>query len=108
MGKEPTNAEASLWMRLRQRQVGGLKFRRQHIISHFIIDFYCPKAKLVIELDGAVHDGQSDYDQEREEVLKALGYGVLRFTNAELKEDPQLVWKSILDACKRRIDIREK
>ena len=58
MRKEPTNAEALLWVRLRKRQLDGLKFRRQHIVQYFIVDFYCPRVKLVIEIDGPVHDVQ--------------------------------------------------
>jgi len=108
MRKEPTNAEASLWTRLRKQQLGGLKFRRQHIIAHFIVDFYCPKAKFVIEMDGAVHDEQGEYDQEREKVLQELGYGVLRFTNAELEGNPELVVAGIYEACRRRIDLIEE
>jgi len=108
MRKEPTNAEASLWARLRKRQLAGLKFRRQHIITHFIVDFYCPKAKLAIEMDGAVHDEQGEYDQEREKILQELGYGVLRFTNAEVEDNPEQVAAGIYDAFRRRIDLVEE
>lgn len=109
MRKEPTHAEALLWERLRKRQLGGLKFRRQHIIEHFIVDFYCPRARLVIEVDGDVHAQQADYDRERDQVLSELGYAVVRFTNQDLEEDVEehdgLVAASIYDLCMRRIEM---
>jgi very-short-patch-repair endonuclease len=107
MRKQPTKAEASLWVRLRKRGLGGLKFRRQHIISRFIVDFYCPRAKLVIELDGAVHEVQVEYDQERRGVLQEMGYEVLRFKNDEVKENLEMVTACIYDTCRRRMELME-
>lgn len=80
----PTPAEQFLWMCLRKRQVEGFKFRRQHIIGSYIVDFYCPKAKLIIEVDGEIHLSQKEYDQERTQQLMALGYRLLRFTNKQI------------------------
>ena len=108
MRKEPTRAEALLWVHLRKKQVGGLKFRRQHIIEHFIVDFYCPKAKLVIEIDGPIHGEQEEYDKAREELLQDLGYGLLRFPNAEVENNPECVTASIYDLCMKRIDFKEE
>ena len=105
MRKEPTNAEASLWTRLCKRQLDGLKFRRQHIIQYFIVDFYCPKSKLVIEIDGPVHEVQEEYDQEREKILQELGYQVIRFKNSEVERNIDLLVASISDYCRRRIDL---
>ena len=105
MRKEPTNAEALLWTRLRKRQLDGRKFRRQHIIQYFIVDFYCPKTKLVVEIDGAVHDEQEEYDQEREKILQQLGYQVVRFKNSEVERNIDLVVASISDYCRRRVDL---
>ena len=62
MRKEPTKVEALLWNRLLKRQLGGLKFRRQHIIHHIIVDIYCPSMKLAIEIDGPVRDVQAELD----------------------------------------------
>jgi leucyl-tRNA synthetase len=84
MRQHPTGAEAVLWEKLRRKQLGGFRFRRQHIINTFIVDFYCSEAKLVIEIDGGIHKAQADYDQYREDVLSAMGYKVLRFTNEEV------------------------
>jgi adenine-specific DNA-methyltransferase len=78
-----TPAEEILWARLRGRRLAGLKFRRQHPIGPFVVDFCCPDRRLVIELDGAVHilPGQRQRDAEREALLAAAGYTILRFSN---------------------------
>jgi len=83
MRHEPTSAEDVLWQRLRNHQVAGLHFRRQHSIDRFIVDFYCAEARLVIEVDGASHAGPSS-DAERQASLEALGRRVLRFTDTEV------------------------
>ena len=103
MRNEPTRAEALLWEKLRKRQLRGLKFRRQHIIHAFIVDFYCPAAKLVIEINGSVHVGQEEYDQEREAHLTAMGYKVMRFINADVTGEIELVLADIFSACMGRI-----
>ena len=74
-----TPAEAALWKRLQKRQLEGRRFRRQHSVGPFILDFYCPEEKLAVELDGAVHDdpGRSEYDDERTASLQAHGSRVL-------------------------------
>jgi very-short-patch-repair endonuclease len=82
-----TPAEATLWEALRGRQLGGLKFRRQHPVGRFIVDFYCPSCKLVIEVDGSIHARQQAYDQVRTDQLQIFGYSVLRFTNDEVMND---------------------
>jgi very-short-patch-repair endonuclease len=81
-----TEAEELLWAELRNRKLNGLKFRRQHPIDKYIADFYCHERKLVIELDGAVHDAKenADYDKARTFELKDLGINVLRFRNDEV------------------------
>jgi very-short-patch-repair endonuclease len=79
-----TPAEVSLWNALRRRQLVGLKFRCQHPVGSFILDFYCPSCKLVIEVDGSIHHQQEGYDETRTEQLESFGYRVLRFTNAEV------------------------
>ena len=105
MRKEPTSAEALLWTRLRKKQLDGLKFRRQHIIHYFIVDFYCPTAKLAIEIDGPVHDEQEEYDEERDKILQELGYQVVRFKNADVERNLDEVVTRIYDLCRRRIDL---
>ncbi|MBK9746839.1 MAG: DUF559 domain-containing protein [Chloroflexi bacterium] len=79
----PTPAEDWLWQRLRDKQL-GYKIRRQQTIERFIVDFYCPDARLVIEVDGEVHQYQADEDAARQTYLEALGLRVLRFTNEQV------------------------
>jgi len=73
-----------LWRVLRDRQLSGLKFRRQHAIGPFVTDFCCSSCKLIVELDGAIHDHQGEQDQARTEYLQQLGYRVVRFRNEEV------------------------
>ena len=94
-----TDAERALWRHLRQRQIAGLKFRRQHPIDHYILDFVCLEARLVIELDGGRHADRQDEDQERTAWLGARGYRVLRFWNTEVLENPEGVLEVILRAA---------
>ena len=68
--KEPTRSEKLLWQELRNRKLEGRKFRRQRPVGPFVVDFYCREERLVIEIDGAVHGGQSAADQERQELLE--------------------------------------
>ncbi|MEQ8757787.1 MAG: DUF559 domain-containing protein [Coleofasciculus sp. G1-WW12-02] len=91
-----TPAEACLWNALRRRQLAGLKFRSQHPVGRFIVDFYCPSCKLVIEVDGDIHAQQKDYDDARTEQLQAFGYRVLRFTNEAVLNDLQAVLAHIV------------
>ncbi len=79
-----TYAEEALWQALRNRKCGFLKFRRQHVIDGFIVDFYCSKLKLVIEIDGGVHLKQKNYDTFRQEIIENKGYQFLRFSNKEI------------------------
>jgi very-short-patch-repair endonuclease len=72
MRHTPTRAEKTLWQRVRNRQVGGLKFRRQHSIDRFIVDFYCAEACLVIEIGGPAH-AESNADADRQHTLESLG-----------------------------------
>jgi very-short-patch-repair endonuclease len=99
-----TPAEATLWRVLRNRQTGS-KFRRQHPIYRFIIDFYCAQAKLLIEVDGESHlePEQLNYDSARTEYLENLGYKLIRFTNDDVRYNIQAVAASILQAVENRI-----
>lgn len=76
----PTQAEAMLWRRLKHKQL-GYKFRRQYPLFRFIVDFYCSHGKLIIELDGGIHDTRKEYDALRDQYLHQAGYTVLRFSN---------------------------
>lgn len=100
--REQTPAEAALWRLLRGDRL-GLPFRRQHVIGRFVVDFCCPAARLVIELDGAVHDSDDAREQDawREEQLQLLGYNVVRFRNDVVLQSPDLVIDKILTATGR-------
>ena len=79
-----TPAEALLWRALKGRGVGGLKFRRQQGIGPFVLDFYCPEARLCVELDGSAHDYRYDYDEQRTAYLAQQGIRVIRFSNDQV------------------------
>ncbi|MEM8640970.1 MAG: endonuclease domain-containing protein [Cyanobacteria bacterium P01_G01_bin.54] len=97
--KQQTPAEIKLWKALRGRQLAGLKFRRQHPVGSFILDFYCPACKLVVEVDGEIHNQQRDYDQARTEKLQSFGYRVLRVTNEAVLNDLPAVLERIAQAA---------
>ena len=80
---QATPQEIILWSRLCNSQL-GFKFRRQHSFGKFVVDFYCPTAKLIIEIDGSEHISQEKYDCERTNYLSKLGYRVIRFWNNEI------------------------
>jgi len=87
MRREMTPAEAILWQHLRASRLGGLHFRRQQIIDGFIADFYCHSARLVVEVDGAIHLTNADYDRERDQILGARNLRILRLTNNQILQD---------------------
>ncbi len=82
-----TDAEKALWQHLRDRQIEGLKFRRQHVIETFTVDFACMEIKLIIELDGGQHQAQISYDEARTRTLERNGFCVLRFWNNEVLQN---------------------
>ena len=94
--QEQTPTEAMLWDCLRNRQLAGFKFRRQHMIGRFIVDFCCAEQRLIVEIDGAVHTHQADYDQARTEALQTAGYRVIRYTNDQIEQDIDVV---LADLC---------
>jgi very-short-patch-repair endonuclease len=98
-----TTSEVFLWQHLKSLQTTfKVRFRRQHPILHFIADFYCHKAKLIIEIDGGYHDtpDQYSYDKNREAELEALGLKVIRFTNDEVLGDIENVLNKIMQELK--------
>ena len=100
--REMTLAEISLWNALRAGRLNGLKFRRQHPVGKFILDFYCSFCKLVVEVDGAVHEAQAEHDAERTLFLNQYGYHVIRFTNDEVLKDLPAVLEAIVQAASSR------
>lgn len=95
--KNMTAAEKELWMCLRNKGFCGYTFRRQHAIKFYIADFYCHQLKLVIEVDGSVHEDAEvkEHDQNRDAELRNLGLMVIRFTNREVTEDMEYVLQTI-------------
>ncbi len=97
MRHEPTIAERHLWLHLRSQQ-HGFKFRRQHAIDRFIVDFYCSEAQLLVEVDGSIHQYSIEEDAMRQEFLESQGLRVNRFTNDEVLRDGQRVIAAITQA----------
>ena len=94
----PTDAERALWRRLRQRRLAGHRFRRQHLLGPYIVDFFCFQKGLAIEVDGGQHSERTVYDAQRTAWLEAQGYRVLRFWNNEVIEEMEGVEETILEA----------
>jgi very-short-patch-repair endonuclease len=84
-----TEAEKKLWRILRGKRFSGFKFRRQAPIGAYVVDFFCPSAQLIIELDGGQHADRIAHDRRRTEFLERAGYRALRFWNNELNENEQ-------------------
>ena len=97
--KTPTPTEQILWAYLRNRKLCGLKFRRQHPIGPYIVDFYYAQHKLAVELDGGVHLNQAAYDLERTAYLAERGIQVLRVKNEIVEDDVEKVMDRIASAC---------
>ena len=100
-----TAAEAALWRVLKKSQVGGYKFRRQHGIGPYILDFYCPMLKLGIELDGSAHDAPmaDKHDEIRTKYLENQGIKILRFRNEVFYRNPNAIVEEILKFGESRI-----
>ena len=99
MRRKPTEPERRLWQKLRRKQLDGYKFRRQHPIGRFIVDFYCHQARLVVEVDGDSHAFQEEYDAARTAWLEAQGLHVIRFDNHTVITNLDGVLQAILTAC---------
>lgn len=89
------DAEALLWSLLRNRRLADAKFRHQHVIAPYIVDFYCAEHRLVIELDGGQHSEQQDYDQRRDAFLEQKNITVLRFWNHQMLNETEAVLEAI-------------
>ncbi|MFT7614493.1 MAG: leucyl-tRNA synthetase, partial [Parvicellaceae bacterium] len=108
MRENPTEAEGVLWKELKGEKLEGFKFRQQHIIESFIADFVCLDRLLVVEVDGKIHNSESQKasDQERTEVLNDLGYQVIRFTNKEVTTDIEAVLLKIETTLNSRSSVK--
>ena len=99
MRKEPTPAECVLWEALRGKKLDGLNFRRQQPIDGFIVDFYCDRAGVFVEVDGGIHKTQREADEDREQVIRRRELRVVRCTNEEVLHSLPVVLDRIREAC---------
>ena len=96
-----TTQEELLWSRLRQSR-SGFKFKRQHSIGPYILDFYCPEKRLAVELDGRQHVENKDYDVERAHYLREFGIKIVRFWNSEVDDNIEAALKRIMQELNLR------
>ena len=103
--RKMTPSEKKLWQRLRNHKIAGLKFRRQHPIRWYISDFYCHEARLVIEVDGPIHQNadRAEHDRQRDGVMEELGIKVLRFSNNQVRFHLPRVLKEIKNTAVARL-----
>lgn len=94
MRKNPTETEDLIWQEIRNKKL-DVKFRRQHIIDKYIVDFACIEKSIIVEIDGGIHRIQIDEDKERQEFLESKGFEFLRFTDIEVLKNKEAVIKSI-------------
>jgi len=90
-----TGSEEKLWSALRMKQIDGYKFRCQHPLYRYILDFYCHGKRLAIEVDGKVHDSQQEYDRYRDEFLQSIGIYTLRIKNEDVLNNIEFVKEMI-------------
>lgn len=93
--KQQTKTEQIIWRELRRKKLMGLKFKRQYVTLGYIIDFYCPKLKLAIEIDGGIHNSKKELDRLREKIIKARNIKFIRFSNQEIKTNLGLVIRKL-------------
>jgi very-short-patch-repair endonuclease len=98
MRHKPTRAEQQLWRYLRNRLLHGAKFRRQYSLDRFIVDFVCLEAKLIVEVDGNIHEYTQAEDAIRQDYLESLGYTVLRFNNEQVLKQVGAVLTKIAES----------
>jgi len=101
---EMNAAETALWQRLRGRRHHQWKFRRQHPLGPYVADFWCPAARVVVELDGASHQERTEIDAVRDKWMNEQKILVIRFRNRELEEDIEVVLKKINEICLARTE----
>jgi very-short-patch-repair endonuclease len=99
-----TLIESALWERLRNRRCDGFKFRRQTAVGPFVADFVCYEAMVIVELDGESHNSSIDYDLNRTAWFERQGFIIVRFMNAEVRNNLEGVWEAIRKQCIDRKD----
>lgn len=100
--KNATRAEQKMWYEVLQGKKMNFKFLKQKPINHFILDFYCSKLLLAIEVDGNSHAEQEEYDQKRTDILNANDIKVIRYTNDEVLKNIEGVWEDLAERLKMR------
>jgi len=100
----PTFTEKILWYSLRKKQIHGIRFLRQYSIDYFVVDFYAPRIKLVIEVDGSSHIGQEEYDLSRQKYIESFKIKVIRFTDEQVTGNVDKVIKNIEDVVEHRLN----
>ena len=103
--REMTDVEKILWYHLRNRRLGGFKFRRQYPMGSYVVDFICVECKLIVELDGGQHAEQTIYDSKRTAWIEKQGYKVIRFWNNEVTRQKDAVLERIARELHEREDI---
>jgi very-short-patch-repair endonuclease len=93
--QKSTGPEQLLWFALRNGQIGGLKFRRQHPVGPYVVDFYCHSAAIVVEVDGMSHDDKATQDAERSKYLESQGLRIVRVLNSDVMHDLDAVTRAI-------------
>lgn len=101
-----TPEEKILWEKLKGKQICNVRFRRQHPLNVFIVDFYCHEAKLVVELDGKIHLQQKEYDKGRTAEIEKFDIEVIRFTNQEVETNIERIVKLITEKVQNRLENR--
>lgn len=94
MRNASTLSEVLLWSHIKQKKL-GYQFLRQRPIGNYIVDFYCPRLRLVIEIDGSSHQGREQYDEFRDEYLSSLGLRVIRFLDSDVKNNLDAILRNI-------------
>ncbi len=101
--KHGTSAEGSMWSRLKNRQIGGMRFRRQFSIDNYILDFYCPEAKVALELDGEGHNNTIPEDRHRDRyLLENYGIVTVRYENRHVFERPQQIIDELIEVAEKQ------
>ncbi|MCP5064141.1 MAG: endonuclease domain-containing protein [Ignavibacteriae bacterium] len=101
---KPTHTEKILWFSLRKKQIHSVRFLRQYSINHFVLDFYSPKIKLAIEVDGSSHVGNEDYDLARQKYIESFGIKVIRFTDEQVSGNVNNVIEEIKKIVAERVE----
>jgi len=97
--KKPIPVEKILWKHLGNRRLNSIKFRRQHPLGRYVVGFYCPTHRLVVEIDGEIHSYQEEHDQTRTQELEDFGYKVIHFWNREVEQHIDTVLDTVVENC---------